>query len=282
MTDKIEKIGNSIIQHGKENNRVYLMKLAEKDYPNILEPLENLAINDGYSKIVAKVPANFKAHFIKNGYQNEAVIEKFFKGEEDCYFLCKYFSKEREEFTDRNDILMIAQFCMEKAKLSKLPENKNGFDIRQLNKDNVSQMIKIYNEVFKSYPFPIHDGNYIIKTMNENIDYFGAFYKNKLVATSSSEMDLENLNTEMTDFATLQDYRGHNLSYHLLSAMEKSATQKGIKTAYTIARAKSTGINMTFAKKMYNFGGTLINNTNICENIETMNVWYKSLPSGLK
>ncbi len=277
MTDKIEKIGNSLIQHGKENNRIYLMKLAEEDYPEIVNDLENLAIKRRYTKIVAKVDSKFKDYFINNGYRSEAFVKKFFQGREDCHFLCKYFSEEREKFTDKTDILMIAQFCIEKAKLSKSPESKNDFDIRQLNENNVSQMVKIFRTIFKSYPFPIHDENYIIKTMSENVDYFGAFYKNELVATSSSEMDLENLNTEMTDFATLKEYRGHNLSYHLLSAMEKSASQKGIKTAYTIARGKSAGMNMTFASKFYNFGGILINNTDICGSIETMNVWYKNL-----
>ena len=123
----------------------------------------------------------------------------------------------------------------------------------------------------------IFDGNYILKTMNKNINYFGIFENEKLVALASSEMDLVNLNTEMTDFATLHEYRGNNFSFHLLKEMEKDAKAKGIKTAYTIARAKSTGINMTFTKMDYEFGGTLINNTNICGNIETMNVWYKTL-----
>jgi hypothetical protein len=34
-------------------------------------------------------------------------------------------------------------------------------------------------------------------------------------------------------------------------------------------------MNITFAKRGYNFGGRLINNTNICGGTETMNIWYK-------
>jgi len=52
---------------------------------------------------------------------------------------------------------------------------------------------------------------------------------------------------------------------------------KGIKTAYTIARAMSAGMNVTFSKTGYRFGGRLKNNTNISGNIESMNVWYKYL-----
>jgi hypothetical protein len=36
-------------------------------------------------------------------------------------------------------------------------------------------------------------------------------------------------------------------------------------------------MNATFAKAGYSFGGTLINNTNISGDIESMNVWYKNL-----
>jgi len=47
--------------------------------------------------------------------------------------------------------------------------------------------------------------------------------------------------------------------------------------AYTIARALSAGMNVTFARAGYDYGGTLTNNTNICGQIESMNVWYKPL-----
>ncbi len=277
MADKIELIGNSLIQHGKENNRIYLMKLAKDDCPGILSLLNNLASNDSYTKIIAKVPDDFKNLFLKDGYKNEAYIQKFYNGEDDVYFLSKYLSKDREEFRDKNDVLMVTQFCIEKGNLSDTPNLAEEFSIKLLNKEHISQMVELYKSVFTSYPFPIFDGNYILKTMNKNVDYYGIFENKKLVAVSSSEMDLENLNTEMTDFATLPKYRGNNLSYHLLKEMQKDAVTKRIKTAYTIARAKNTGINMIFAKMFYEFGGTLVNNTNICGNIETMNVWYKNL-----
>jgi hypothetical protein len=59
--------------------------------------------------------------------------------------------------------------------------------------------------------------------------------------------------------------------------MEKAVAAKCIKTAYTIARAASPGINITFARQGYRYGGRLINNTNISGRIESMNIWYKSM-----
>ncbi|MFW5803052.1 MAG: hypothetical protein ACOCWJ_03955 [Verrucomicrobiota bacterium] len=54
-------------------------------------------------------------------------------------------------------------------------------------------------------------------------------------------------------------------------------TQRGLRTAYTIARALSPGMNITVARCGYTFAGTLTNNTNISGQIESMNIWHKSL-----
>lgn len=279
MTDKIERMGSSLIQHGKNSDRVYLMKLSEKDRSDIIGNMENLACKNGYSKIIAKIPASLRDYFTTNGFTDEAHIGNLFKGEEDCCFLSKYFTPERKELADedRCEIFEIIKLCKEKTLTAKTPKLKEGFCIEPLGEEHISQITQVYKEVFKSYPFPIFDPDYIFKTMKDDVDYYGILKDDKIVALSSSEMDLENLNTEMTDFAALPEYRGYNLSYHLLEEMEKSARNKGIKTAYTIARSKNAGINTIFAKRFYTFGGILINNTNICGNIQSMNVWYKDI-----
>jgi putative beta-lysine N-acetyltransferase len=83
----------------------------------------------------------------------------------------------------------------------------------------------------------------------------------------------------MTDFATHPDWLGHGLAVQLLDVMEDHMTERGICTAYTIARAISPGMNITFAKLGYQFGGCLVNNTNISGRIESMNIWHKPLAS---
>ncbi|MFW5780428.1 MAG: putative beta-lysine N-acetyltransferase, partial [Bacillota bacterium] len=98
-----------------------------------------------------------------------------------------------------------------------------------------------------------------------------------LFAIASSETNKKYLNAEMTDFAILPEYRGKNLSLLLLCEMEKNMKDMGYKLLYTIARAVSYGMNCTFSKLGYQFSGTLINNTNISGNIESMNLWYKVL-----
>ena len=138
-------------------------------------------------------------------------------------------------------------------------------------------MSKLYQRVFPSYPFPIDNPNYIQESMETHIQYYAFESKGKLVALSSAEMDKKQQNVEMTDFATLPLWRGQGLAGELLKFMEQQMKAKGMLTAYTIARAVSAGMNITFAKQGYQYNGRLINNTQISGQIESMNVWSKGL-----
>jgi putative beta-lysine N-acetyltransferase len=113
--------------------------------------------------------------------------------------------------------------------------------------------------------------------MEANVIYFCLEDKGIMVALASAEMDRIGENVEMTDFATIPAWRGKGCATLLLGHMEQEMRKSDIKTAYTIARAGSAGMNITFARQGYRFAGRLINNTGISGSIESMNVWYHSL-----
>ena len=138
-------------------------------------------------------------------------------------------------------------------------------------------MSQLYKQVFPSYPFPIDDPDYIRETMKTHIQYYAFESKGQFVALSSAEMDQKQQNVEMTDFATHPEYRGQGLAVQLLQHMETQMAARDMLTAYTIARALSPGMNITFAKLGYQYNGRLINNTHISGHIESMNVWSKRL-----
>lgn len=278
MNDTITKIGNSLVQHGSYNDRIYLMKLSQDDLPEIITDLDTLASQEKYSKVFAKLPDYAKDAFLAQGYVIEASIPKFYHGSQAAYFMAKYFSETRKQIQrsdELNDVLRAT-----KSKFSEetiLVSLSEDFKARECRLSDISEIAQLYQKVFATYPFPIQDPNYIAETMADNVIYFGVWHNQSLIALSSSEMDLHASNVEMTDFATLPDYRGHNLSTYLLQTMELQMKKRDIKTAYTIARSLSFGMNITFAKMGYLYGGTLINNTNISGNLESMNVWYKHL-----
>ncbi|MGD9898106.1 MAG: putative beta-lysine N-acetyltransferase [Calditrichaceae bacterium] len=277
MFDKVETLGQSLIQHGNQNNRIYLMKLAESDFPQILNKLDDIAREKKYTKIFAKIPEWARKTFIRQGYQERASIPKFYGDEADVYFVSKFLDSDRAniEQNEKNQIKNIIHLAISKQNQPVTIAHDHGYKLRILDKNDAGHLINLYDIVFESYPFPIHNSEYIIKTMDESIVYFGAFDGEKLVAASSAEMDLISGNVEMTDFATLPEYRGKSLSLLLLREMEAEMVKRKIRTFYTIARAVSPGMNITFSRMGYQFAGTLINNTDISGSIESMNVWYK-------
>ena len=65
MEDILEKIGNSLIQHGKLNDRVYIMKLNSEDFEKVIKRTQILCKENSYSKIFAKVPKKFAENLLK-------------------------------------------------------------------------------------------------------------------------------------------------------------------------------------------------------------------------
>jgi len=259
--------------HGKLSNRIYLMKLhALADY-RFIKKLEELAICQGYTKFIAKVPVHKMEEFEDCGFKKEAAIPSFYNGMEDCIFMSKYYSHERSRVEERQKIESVIQMAKSKNNSKYLPAET--FEIKILTPENIPEMAELYKKVFASYPFPIFDAAYLKSTMLNDVIYFGGFKNNKLAACASCETCPESENSEMTDFAVLDEHRGHHLASLLLKAMESKMRSLNYKTLYTIARSHSCGMNCTFGENGYQFGGTLYNNTQICGDIESMNVWYK-------
>lgn len=255
------------------------MKLDGRDMPALLQQLDDLARNRGYTKIFAKVGGSHAHEFLANGYIREAKVPGFKKGKEDIFFLSKFLDKKRAGLSDDKKLTLENNFriALQKAEDYQAHTLPLEYSMRELTEHDARELADLYQVVFEVYPFPIFDPKYLVKTMREHIRYFGAFENGDLVAAASSEMDGEDLNSEMTDFATRPSHLGKNLSYFLLQEMEIHMKEAGLKTLYTIARAESVGMNTTFARMGYSFAGQLVNNTMISTQIESMNVWYKSI-----
>jgi len=279
MRDEIEVIGKgSVIQHGKHNDRIYLMKLNKQDSALVIEELSRLANKNSYSKIFCKIPKNMAPSFIADGYILEAYIPRFYNMRDDLFFVSKFLDSDRLLDIEKTKLSSLKQLLIDKPRGKKdLEHTTSAYSVRKLVKSDAYQAADIYREVFESYPFPIHNPGYIQKTMDENIEYYGAEKNGKLAALASSEVDFEGKNAEMTDFATRVKHHGKNLSVLLLKEMENEMKKQGIITLFTIARLNSIPMNKTFLRSDYRYSGTLIKNTNIAGNIESMNVYYKHI-----
>jgi beta-lysine N6-acetyltransferase len=278
INDVTEDYQGAVIQHGPQGGRVYVMNLTGSDPEAVARGIGGFAREHGYGKCIVKAPLSMSAPFLEKGYRCEARVPGYFNGEEEVLFLALFTDPARGQEDDPAALDAVRDLALAKADsdpdTTALPD---GFRLRPCTPSDAPAMSEIYREVFPVYPFPIHDPAYLCETMKSHIDYFGVESGGELVALASAEMDKSHRNVEMTDFATLPSWRGNGLALHLLAAMDEAMTRRKIKTAYTIARAVSPGMNITFARRDYRYGGRLVNNTPITGGIESMNVWHKPL-----
>ncbi len=275
--DTLQKIGHSLIQHGPNSRRVYLMKVMDQDMPGLLDQVLELANEKGYTKLFAKIPARQLGALERAGYHEEARVPGFYNGVEDGFFMARFLDEERgrlaPDSNHRNNLVLAR-----KKWGAGLPEGAVlAGELMRTGPDDAAEMSRLYQEVFQTYPFPIHDPDYLRQTMAENIHYYGVRQEGRLLALASAETDPAAGNVEMTDFATSTRALGRGYALFLLERMERDMRDLGFSTSYTIARSESAGMNITFAKLGYEHAGTLINNTDISGRIESMNVWYKPL-----
>ena len=273
--DKIKTIGRSRIQHGPLSNRVYLMHLASEEAEAVIAAMSELAKAEGYTKLFAKIPGKSAAAFEDAGFEIEARIPDFYADGDMALFVSRFRCEKRRQPNDTERIQKVLAAARRKAGEGIRYPLPDDCELTFMDTDRVQQMATLYSRVFDSYPFPIFNADYIRRTMDENFRYFGIFHNANLIALASAER-IES-GVEMTDFATAPEHRRASLAAHLLNAMEADARQGGVKTAFTIARAVSYGINIMFARAGYIFGGILVNNTNISGRVQSMNIWYKPL-----
>ena len=280
MQDRTETIGKgTLIQHGKFNDRIYLMKLSREDVPGILDKLRSIAVENEYTKIFCKVPGWAAPLFFSDGFLMEASIPRFYREKEAVFFLSKFLDSDRLLGVEHGRLEELAGLLRSRITAPATIEDQGIRAVfLRLNSTHARQITGIYRKVFLSYPFPIHDPDYITGNMKRgDVQYYGFEKNGRLIALASAEIDRKGRNAEMTDFATLPYYRGNRLSIRLLMEMEKAMKQQQISTLYTIARLNSIPMNKTFLKLRYNYAGTLIRNTNIAGRIESMNVYYKHI-----
>lgn len=273
--DKVVTVQGNTIQHGHKSNRAYLLKLGGTS-ENAAHSLTELALTNGYSKAIAKVPEVVAEAFKLQGFEEEARVAGMYAHRSDGVFLAKYFASERREEQLASTFEEVSDLARKKANeaCKDVPE---GYAIAPLQEQDVFEMVAVFKDVFLKYPFPVYDTAFLKQTMNEGTHYFGVRFDGQLIALASAEVDSDGMNVEMTDFATLPEHRGKGLASALLTEMESCMRSMGITTSYTIARAISPGMNITFARSGYRFCGRLPNNTCIGNGVESMNVWSKSL-----
>jgi len=277
MTDKIETINGSVIQHGHHNDRIYLMRLNPCDVAGTLATVTKLAESNGYGKVFARIPLDTWPVFKSAGYHKEAVIPGFYRGQSDGLFVARYFSVQRQVLSNVKTVAHLPGERNQAAPADNPATGRTSLPVEMCTLADTIEMGSVFQQIFDSYPFPICDPAYLQQAMAGGVPYYCIRTGDGITALAAAEIDRECQTVEMTDFAILPAWRKYGMATALLRHMEKETCKFGIKTAYTIARAASPGINRLFQGNGYQYAGLLINNTQISGRIQSMSVWYKQL-----
>lgn len=266
------------VLYSTHNRRITVNKFnlgRDEGAKEMITVLEGKAITHGLGKIWLKSGTRWAEAFTDAGMSVEAAIPGYYKGREAALVMAKFLSARRQCPSNERSVEQISKLlsgCREKNGRKVLPA---GISLEWGRAEHCQAMAGLYGKVFITYPFPVFDPVYLERTMEENFCYITAIYKGEMVAAASAEVNTAEKNAEVTDFATLPEWRGRGLAGCLLEYMERRLISEGTRCLYTIARSGSAGMNRVFAGAGYGYRGVLRNNCNISGGFEDMNVWSK-------
>ncbi len=262
------------------NQRIQVLSYEAHNVRPLVSDFEDIARQAGFGKIFLKAPVKDKARFQEAGMCAEATIDGYFNGRP-AVVMSLFLNEKRRQRPHAEDQDAIMAKIRERPVNSSVPALPEGYEMFPSGLQDAQEIALLYAEVFASYPFPITDPDYITSTMKSNVLYrIVRDSKGTLVGAASAETSPELHNAEMTDFATLPSQRGLGLAQHILAALEKDMAERDISNLYTIARARSAGMNRVFYNRDYELTGTLVNNCHIAGQFEDMHIWCKSLRTG--
>lgn len=244
--------------------------------PLIAEYIIKTATKQHYSKAIIYTRREHVHVFVEKGFLLEAIFEGFFHGSH-AYALTMYFEEDRKH----NDYWVKEDEILHKVLKDKAEKSNEslleGFNIRKGSPSDAEDLANLYNKVFKIYPTPLNNPDYIREVMSKDTIFYCIENKDGLVSAASACMNDQYYHAEITDCATLPSFRKLGLMRHLIIELEKEMKEKRIFCVFSIARALSFGMNAVLKQLNYKYKGRMTNNCYIFDKLEDMNVWVKDL-----
>ncbi|MEH6992116.1 putative beta-lysine N-acetyltransferase [Neobacillus drentensis] len=242
----------------------------------LLEKAEELVRKYQAEKLIMKARSEDFLHLYEKGLQPEAIVDRYFLGS-DAHFFSKFYTVERKKndhwITEDGMIHSIYQLDTTIEK----PFPPKEYELKKADEACAEELSGLYRQVFQIYPTPLHDPEYVKKTMKEGTIYYVYFYQGKIVSAASAEVNSFYKNAELTDCATITEHRKYGLMKIILRELEGELKRQGIFCAYSIARSLSFGMNAVLFQLGYKYRGRLMNNCYIYDKLENMNMWVKNL-----
>ncbi len=271
------KITNHLNFDIDQNNKRLRVFNYDEEPKKLSKQLNNIAEEENLEKII--IFGNEKEDrnaFFDQGFIQEGKIDGFYNGKP-AYLLSKYLTDDRQasDIFEKEDHIL--QEILNSTDSFPQKISSDNILIREANTNDIPDIVNMFKQVFVSYPTPMDNEEYVKKAINTNVDMVVAEEQNEIIGVSSAEIDFENNNAEITDCATHPKKRGKGIMNHLIRHLEKKMEKRNIVNLFSIARARSYGMNKVLYNLDYHYGGRLINNVHIAGNWEDMNIWSKKI-----
>jgi putative beta-lysine N-acetyltransferase len=274
-----EKFDNHVLID-RPNQRIKIMECTPLLFTNsFLDQLAELEKETKSSKTIIYAKKAEVEFFLTYGFHLEGYIDGFFNGQ-NAYILARFSLPERAVSQTMHEADAVLQMVQNDTKpISRDKELPDGMVMRKAKLMDADPLAALYRSVFKSYPSPMDDPKYIKKVMQDHTWFMVIEHADKIVCAASAEVTPKNNCAELTDCATLSDYRGQSLLSHLFYSLEDWLEEQGIYYLFSLTRSLSPGMNLTTARHGYSYRGRLVNNCDIYSGFEDMNIWVKPLRS---
>lgn len=260
------------------NKRVKVLQYSGHSIKGLVLNVRELAEANRFDKIIFMAKEDDWETFLTHGYILEAIIRYYHNGDK-AYVMSKFRSLERATSSAIMEETMLIEQLMEVPPQINYQEVPEGHEIRLANRDDIPELAKLYDEVFETYPTPLEEVEYIEKIFEVSSLFMIVKYDNQIVASASGEFFSDLGSAELTDCATLKDHRGKGLMTLIIRQLENELIGRGYQCGFSMARAKSFGMNQVFYNLGYQFMGRLLNQCDIYGDYEDMNIWVKKLKS---
>jgi putative beta-lysine N-acetyltransferase len=258
------------------NQRIKILQYNATNFSEMIMKIRWIAEANGFDKIFCMASRQDWQKFLRFGYVLEAVIKYYLNGE-DAFVMSKFRSQERLTSANLMEETLLIEQIMNQDGEKEEQILDSSYTIRMANKKDIQSLISLYQEIFETYPSPLIHNDYFESIFQKDSIFALCEHNGQLVAAASAELSPQYMAAELTDCATRKSARGLGIMTHILKFLEGELQKRDYHCAYTMARARSYGMNNVFYRLNYEFLGRLVNNCDIYGAYEDMNIWAHNL-----
>lgn len=264
----------------RRNERIKLISYQNttEDVAPLTDFLLQTAREHGMGKAVITARGLDWRAFQTRGYALEGTVERFYQGTPG-HFMAYFLTGERQTTERLEEKQTLLQSLLEQpAGAGEVPPLPEGSSLEVAGPELAAELAAVYDQVFESYPSPLTDPDYVRELIESGDGLFMVTTaEGQITSAAAAEIDRAHGNAEITNCATLPDFRGEGLMSILIDALHQEMDRQQIPCLYSMARALSPGMNRALQRFGYTFRGRLVNHVHIGGGYEDLNLWERSL-----